>query len=369
MGMDAQTLAVHRIVDPDQKLVETYRVGPDGLLASAERRRSVQLVKVWKEGETSYVPDEEALVVGNRGSTEELQKFRESRFGGRSIRSLVDVPASQGVLSVHSVAPNAFSESEIETIKSVAEVFSLGVARLLDLESLEEQSRELVGVERMRALGEISAGMSHNLNNLLTGILGPTELLKMRIDDEVALGYVDLIHKSASRATELLKRLASVVSDEEVVLEAIRVGDVVEQAVDATMPLWKDSAEAKGVRIDVATEIDYRATIQGTRSGLFDIVVNLLTNAVDAMPEGGAITIQARVGEQVLLTVQDTGTGMDDETLRRVFDPFFTTKMDVGSGLGLSTTRGTINRWGGSIEAASARASTGQARSYSRGGR
>jgi len=89
--------------------------------------------------------------------------------------------------------------------------------------------------------------------------------------------------------------------------------------------------------------------------GLHDLLLNLLFNAVDAMPEGGTITLCTQsVDGGVQLTVRDTGIGMEEETRRRVFEPFFTTKMDVGSGLGLSTVHGTVTRWGGHIEVESA---------------
>jgi len=84
---------------------------------------------------------------------------------------------------------------------------------------------------------------------------------------------------------------------------------------------------------------------------LHDIFTNLIFNAVDAMPEGGRINIQTRMAaDQVLITISDTGIGMDEETCRRIFEPFFTTKMDIGTGLGLSTVYNTVSRWGGGIE-------------------
>ena len=95
--------------------------------------------------------------------------------------------------------------------------------------------------------------------------------------------------------------------------------------------------------------------IQGTEAGLHDILTSLIINAVDAMPKGGTITIRTEtVEDQVQITFSDTGTGMDEETRRRVFEPFFTTKMDVGSGLGLSIAYNTVTGWGGTIEVDSA---------------
>ena len=347
--INAQAVALHRIVDPEHRIVETYRVKVSGVLASAEQRRSNQLVNVWKAGEAAYLPNKDAVLRANGWTPDDLEAFRRDRFGGLPIQSMVDVPASQVVISVLSTEANVFSPSQLDTIKAIAEVCSLGVARLVDLEQLETHANELVRIERMRALGEIPAGLSHNLNNLLTGVIGPTELLKRSVDDPVALEYADLILHSATRAADLVKQLASATSRSREPLHSIVVLDVVQEAVDAAAPLWKDTSEAKGLRVELSIDIDPEITVMGQQAGLYDIVISLLTNAVDAMPQGGRITIRARADDDVTLSIRDTGIGMSRETMGRVFDPFFTTKMDVGSGLGLSTARGTVRRWGGSI--------------------
>ena len=125
------------------------------------------------------------------------------------------------------------------------------------------------------------------------------------------------------------------------------IGEVVEMARSR----WKDEPEARGVTVEVVTELGETADIQGDPSELDDAILNLLLNAVDAMPEGGTITLSTRTVEAgVQLTVSDTGIGMAEETRRRVFEPFFTTKADVGSGLGLPTVLAAVTRWGGRIE-------------------
>ena len=139
-------------------------------------------------------------------------------------------------------------------------------------------------------------------------------------------------------------------------LGPVSVCQVVEQAVQAGRPRWQDQAAAHGIAIEVITELEEDLPpIRGTDGELHDALLNLIFNAVDAMPAGGTITIRARALEKdVQLTVRDTGIGMDEETRRRVFEPFFTTKMNVGSGLGLSTVYGTVERWGGHIGVESA---------------
>ena len=138
-------------------------------------------------------------------------------------------------------------------------------------------------------------------------------------------------------------------------LQTVAVNRTTQEAVQTARPLWKDKSESRGITIEVITQLEDVPPIQGSESSLHDILTNLLFNAVDAMPQGGTITIAARIVEDhVQLTFRDTGVGMDEETRTRVFEPFFTTKMDRGSGLGLSTVYKMVAQWGGDIEVESA---------------
>ena len=122
-----------------------------------------------------------------------------------------------------------------------------------------------------------------------------------------------------------------------------------------TRPRWKDEPESNGIGIEVVTEFEDVPPISGSESGLHDLIVNLILNAVDAMPGGGTITLASKGHNHgVLVTAKDTGVGMDEETRRRVFEPFFTTKPDIGSGLGLSTAYTAVTGWGGEMSVESA---------------
>lgn len=222
-----------------------------------------------------------------------------------------------------------------------------------DITERKRTEQEFLRLERLRALGEISAGISHNLNNLLVGILGPAQTLEKRVDDPRVLELAGDIVTSARRAKELVRRLhLAVRGREEERMEAVDVNRAVREAVRAARPRWKDEPEARGITIEVTIALDESAVpVRGTWSGLHDILLNLLFNAVDAMPDGGALTIHTRAAEgEMVLVVRDTGIGMDEETRKRVFEPFFTTKANVGTGLGLYTVYGTVSRLGGRVE-------------------
>ena len=164
------------------------------------------------------------------------------------------------------------------------------------------------------------------------------------------------IINNSLRARDLVQRLSrSVRSKPQSTLYAVFVHEVVEEAIQAARPRWRDEAEVQGIAIEMVTALAEVPSIRGEKSELFDVVLNLLFNAVDALPHGGTITARTRaVRDEVELIVGDTGPGMTEEVRRRVFEPFFTTKLDVGSGLGLSTVYRTVTQWGGRIEVESA---------------
>lgn len=220
------------------------------------------------------------------------------------------------------------------------------------LDQLAQTEREMVRVERLRALGEMAAGVSHNLNNILVGILGPAEILDRECTDPKMKEEVALLTAAAQRATDLVHRLNRAVLHEPTdITYPVSAQEAVRLAVESTRPRWKDEAEAKGLCIRIVTEQEEVPPLRGTQGGLHDLLINLVFNAVDAMPRGGTITIGVRSADDfVELSVADTGVGMPEETRRRVFEPFFTTKTDVGTGLGLATVLSTISSWGGMIE-------------------
>ena len=231
-----------------------------------------------------------------------------------------------------------------ETMKAI-------VVNCRDITERKGTEEELVRLERLRALGEMSAGVSHNLNNILTGVLAPAEMLKMRTRDPEDLRDIQDILSSGMRARDLVSRLHQAVRREEETFQSLDLNEAIQEAARVSRPRWRDEPEARGVAIDLALRLGEVGPVRGTWAGLQDIIINLLFNAVDAMPEGGTIRIGTdRVQDGARLTLEDTGIGMDEGTRRRVFEPFFTTKPEVGTGLGLSTVFGTVGRWGGSVE-------------------
>jgi CheY-like chemotaxis protein len=129
---------------------------------------------------------------------------------------------------------------------------------------------------------------------------------------------------------------------------------IVEQAVSLTSPRWKGGSQATGVQISVVTDLREIPPIAGNAAELREILTNFIFNSVDAMAEGGTISIATRMqGEQVCISVTDTGVGMTSEERARCLEPFFTTKGDAGTGLGLAVVYGIVQRHEGNIEVVS----------------
>lgn len=240
---------------------------------------------------------------------------------------------------------------EQEVIKRTQELTQMNARLQAEIEERKKMERQLVQFERLGALAEMSEGVSHNLNNILTGILGPAQLIELKCQDEDILSEARIIRDAALRAADLVKRLAVSVRGESGELQAIDVASTIQEVIQATQPRWKDESEAKGVQIEIKTHLQQTPHIYGTTAGLYNILLNLILNAIDAMPNGGIITIETTTKDSTIqIAVSDTGIGMSEETKRRVFEPFFTTKAEVGKGLGMSGVYTAITRWGGQID-------------------
>jgi signal transduction histidine kinase/ActR/RegA family two-component response regulator len=224
------------------------------------------------------------------------------------------------------------------------------------MEDLQHAQERLVQQERLRALGQMASGVTHDFNNALTPILGFTDFLLSRpqiLDDrEKTLAYLANVNTAAKDASQVVKRLREFYRprDEAEVFPLVAVDAILRQAVSLTQPKWKDQAQARGVSIDVETQLLPTPLIPGSESALREMLTNMIFNAVDAMPQGGKITLRSRHEGHVVIEVVDTGTGMTEEVRSRCLEPFFTTKGEEGTGLGLPMVYGIASRHDGTIE-------------------
>ncbi|MBT7861339.1 MAG: response regulator [Gemmatimonadetes bacterium] len=222
---------------------------------------------------------------------------------------------------------------------------------LHDMTSRKEAEEERVQVQRLRAAHELAAGISHNLNNILIGILAPAQRLRDGSSSDTRRD-ADIVVAAAQRAQDLVSRLHRTGSgDHSVPTKAVEANAVLLEAVETARSRWQDEVIRGGIRIDLQTDFVPTRLIKADPTSLHDIIVNLIFNSVDAMPDGGRLSLATRQLDDgsVLITVSDDGTGMDETVKRRIFEPFFTTKVNVGSGLGLATAYRSVRDWGGDI--------------------
>ncbi|HEX5707647.1 MAG TPA: ATP-binding protein [Pyrinomonadaceae bacterium] len=220
----------------------------------------------------------------------------------------------------------------------------------------QERIREqFTQIEKLSALGELASGVAHDFNNTLAGILGRAQLMMRTNDPEKIKHGLEIIIKTAEDGAKTVKRIQDFARQRrDHDFQPTAVDQLLVDVSEITRPRWKDRPEANGVRIELALRANSRAYVMGDDSELREVLVNMVFNAVDAMPGGGTLTLAAveRDGT-VELRVGDTGTGMASEVRSRIFDPFFTTKGKAGLGLGLAVSYSIVRRHEGTIEVAS----------------
>ncbi len=222
-------------------------------------------------------------------------------------------------------------------------------------ESLRARFEREADSDKMRSLGQLSAGVAHNFNNALAAILGRTQLLLRAATNERQRHSLQVIETAARDAAEMVRRIQTFArrAPSAAQFEAVTLAHLINDAVQLTRTRWRHDAGAHGldydVRFDAGASADEQVAAQS--SELREVFVNLIFNALDAMPAGGVIDVrQERAGEQLVVRVSDTGSGVSPELRERIFEPFFSTKGALGTGLGLAVSYGIITRHGGTIE-------------------
>jgi signal transduction histidine kinase/ActR/RegA family two-component response regulator len=258
--------------------------------------------------------------------------------------------------NIEVMAAAAKAEAEAAAKAEQAEQARRHVEELSHYIAEQERIREQFSqIEKLSALGELASGVAHDFNNTLAGILGRAQLLLSTKDPDKIETGLKLIIKTAKDGAKTVKRIQDFARQRrDHDFAPIAVDQLLFDASEITRPRWKDSAEAANIHIDLVLQVRSNAAVMGDESELREVLVNMIFNAVDAMPEGGILTLSAREQDgSVVISVADTGTGMSEEVRQRIFDPFFTTKGKAGLGLGLAVSYGIIRRHEGSVEVSS----------------
>jgi len=297
---------------------------------------------------------------------EDAQHLREA-LALAGIRSFLCIPIRSegrffGVLSFHREREQkSWSEREITLLRVVADLFASALRRKRAETSLEESQQRLLQAQKMEAVGTLAGGIAHDFNNQLTVMLANARYVMRQIEgDEDLNRALEDLSRAAEHCAQLTRSLLAFARRTPDSPRSLAVGSVVAGAEELLRPLIPSS-------IDFAVDVQAsQALVIADPTQLQQVLVNLVVNARDAMPEGGRLTLRAEVrpldraeaqclglampGPYVEFIVCDTGVGMDERVGARVFEPFFTTKpMGEGTGLGLATAYGIVQQCGGAI--------------------
>jgi len=303
------------------------------------------------------------------------------RLARDGLRAMVIAPLRTestvfGVLIAARRAEGSFSSADCEFLRQLSEHVALASHQVQLYNALQRAYEEMrqtqhavMQQERLRALGQMASGIAHDINNAISPVALYTESLLEREPNlsTRARDYLVTIQRAIEDVAETVARMREFYRPREPQLQLARVGvnDLAKQVIDLTRARWSDMPQQRGVVIELKT--DFAADlpgIMGAETEIRDALTNLIFNAVDAMPEGGVLSLRTKVIESprgdgesarhVCVEVQDTGTGMDEETRRRCLEPFFTTKGERGTGLGLAMVYGMVQRHSAELEIDSA---------------
>jgi signal transduction histidine kinase/CheY-like chemotaxis protein len=284
---------------------------------------------------------------------------------------LVVESAVFGVLVTARLQPDSFGSADCEFLRQLSEQVALAAhqAQLHDAlqhayDDLRQSQQTVMQQERLRVLGQMASGIAHDINNAISPVALYTESLLEREPglSERTRSYLETINRAIDDVAHTVARMREFYRQREPQLElaAVHLNQKIEQVLDLTRARWSDMTQQRGMVIDVRTVLAPDLPIvMGVASEIREALINLVFNAVDAMPEGGVLTLSTSVvqtvaGGRICAEVGDTGVGMDEETRRRCLEPFFTTKGERGTGLGLAMVYGTAQRHGADIEIDSA---------------
>ena len=366
--------------DSDDEFLTVKHVGEKSLLFAADLNLTEQ---------TRIDPGEQGLLPCMRGQLVYEPDVREADFpflhrmaqGG--LRSLVLAPLmvenrAFGILVGARREPQGFSSGDCEFLRQLSGHVALAAhqAQLYDAlqqayDELRQSQQMVMQQDRLRALGQMASGIAHDINNAISPVALYTDSL---LEQEPSLSprarnYLNTIRQAIRDVAETVARMREFYRPREpqLTLIPVHLGQLVHQVLDLTRARWNDMPQQRGAMIHLKTELaDGSPAILGIESELREALINLVLNAVDAMPDGGTLTLRTRIlnGEarlphaarfhSVCIEVADTGLGMDEDTCRRCMEPFFTTKGERGTGLGLAMVYGVVQRHGAGVEIESA---------------
>jgi signal transduction histidine kinase/CheY-like chemotaxis protein len=273
------------------------------------------------------------------------------------IQSAVGIPIKIkgeviGVLLVGSEKLAAFDNVDVEALQALCAHISTCIDNARMYEGTKEVQHRLAESEKLRALSLVTSGIAHDFNNILSVILSRTELALSHIEDEEIRRHLEQVVVTAKEGGETIHRLegfAHTDKDRDDFI-GVDINKIVEEALEICKPRWKGMSQNWDDEVQIITDLQADQMILGASNQLREVLVNLIFNALEAMPAGGSLCIRTEnEGNGISLFVSDTGVGMTPEMRQQVFIPFFTMKPGR-IGLGLSVCYGILQSHAGTID-------------------
>jgi PAS domain S-box-containing protein len=336
----------------------------DGIMICDEKGHILSINRA-SEKMCSFTKEE---LVGEHASTLIIEDDSMRQYIGEKSRELFEKGFSSHVATYKSKGGQYVDvECNTSMIRDDSGDYIAGVSIVRNISERKKMEHQLVQTEKLRSLGELAGGVAHDFNNVLAAILGRVQLLKNDISCPVTREKPNstqsltrglaIIEKAALDGAETVRRIQefSRTRTDDKEFTQVDVNELLEDALEFTRTGWKDDVQRKGTTIDIEKVFAPSAPVTGSPSELREVFTNIIKNAVDAMPDGGTITIGSRAeNNHVLVSIQDTGTGIPEPIRDKIFEPFFTTKGPQSTGLGMSVSYGIISRHGGTIRVDSA---------------
>src|SRR6266851_1333342 len=321
----------------------------------------------------------EPVIVDDIESDPRFAKLNDPRYGTGSFMCM-PVRVGDRVIGVLNLAKKedrsggtvirAFTPTDLQFLNALMTYIGYAVdnARLLDeaqdaarklqsvVDDLKATQAQLVRGETLSAIGKLASGMAHHLNNLFAVILGRLETLLVKVPDQEARRYLEIVQRAAQDGAEVVRRVQRFSRVQPVSRTVpVDLNQLAQEVLELTRPRWHNEALLRQIRIDTALDLGTIRPVAGELAPLREVLMNLLLNGIDAMPDGGRLILKTwMTGPDVHCAVSDTGAGMSEEVRHRALDPFFTTKGPKSTGLGLSVTYGIVQRHNGKLEIDSA---------------
>jgi signal transduction histidine kinase len=266
---------------------------------------------------------------------------------------MIGVFAIAWVLERHSFTPD-----ELRLAGGIAQQAAIAIenARVMEslrraLEDLRVAQDQLVQTRTLRAVGELATGIAHHLNNLLAVMLMRIQLLRGKSREPENHRSLEIVEKTTLQAAEVVRRVLAFGRAQPVSETApVDLDELAQDALELTRPLWQGQGAPRGLRIQAVLKPGRVPPVPGDQPALREALLNVLLNAIEAVAEGGRITIKTWASDRrAHCSVTDTGVGMSEEVRGRALEPFFTTKGPSRTGLGLSLAYGIIQRHGGEL--------------------